>query len=97
MIKIPQIEVKIVFKSFKYILTTFQTVSKYSWIGKGCFSALIYINDMTFYVLRTNVVTSPSLHTHSNRAGKSVDDCARNLNNWLDQWRSDEFGTGSLV
>ena len=33
--KIPQIEVKIVFKSFNYILTTFQTISKYSWFGKG--------------------------------------------------------------
>ena len=90
-------EVKIVFRSFKYILSTFQTVSKYSWIGKGRFSALIYINDMKFYELRTNVVTSPSLHTHSNRAGNPVDDCARNLNNWLDQWRGDELGTGSLV
>ena len=28
-------EVKIVFKSFEYILTAFQTVSKYSWFGKG--------------------------------------------------------------
>ena len=33
--KIPQIEIKIVFKSFNYILTTFQTISKYSWFGKG--------------------------------------------------------------
>lgn len=57
-------EVKIVFRSFKYILSTFQTVSKYSWIGKGRFSALIYINDMKFYELRTNVVTSPSLYIH---------------------------------
>ena len=30
-----QIEVKTVFKSFNYILTTFQSISKYSWFSKG--------------------------------------------------------------
>ena len=33
----------------------------------------------------------------SNRTGKSIDDCTRKSNNWLDQWQSDKLGTGSRV
>ena len=35
------------------------------------------------------------LGSFSNRTGTSVDDGARKLNNWLDQWHNDKFGTGS--
>ena len=33
----------------------------------------------------------------SNRTGTSVNDGARQLNNWLDQWQSGKLGTGSSV
>ena len=33
----------------------------------------------------------------SNRTGKSVDDGAHKLNNWLDQSQSGKLGTGSSI
>ena len=33
----------------------------------------------------------------SNRTGTSVDDGVRKSNNWLDQWQSGKFSTGSRV
>ena len=48
MIKITQIEEKLVLKSFnKYILTTSQTVSKYSWFGKGALAIFHHCDHTT--------------------------------------------------
>ena len=42
-------------------------------------------------------VSSKILGLFSNRTGTSVDDGARNSNNWLDQWQNGKLSTGSRV
>ena len=42
-------------------------------------------------------VSSKILGLFSNRTGTSVDDGARNSNNWLDQWKNGKLSTGSRV
>ena len=53
--------------------------------------------DVLVSVASLDLKVPNMLGSFINRTGTSVDDGARKLNNWLDQWQSGKLGTESRV